>query len=849
MIRSRLRWDEDPSEISAKLDDALGALSRDADLLTFKWLLAAAEDAAEVGLQPIAERILRACRAMSWRIVDGDSLLEIVAHTDNLEGMLTLGAGQVGSAVELFRSSIDSAQRAGLKLDEALARQNLASALWQIEGVAAARDEALLALGIYEELDDRLRRAQMLINLANYDLDEGRPIEAQGRLDVAEALATGAAARSIRTSILGTRAAVARALGELELAGSFHRQVLKRVRRGETLGRTRTAVQNMGAWYAEAGKPRLAAVWLGRAAALAFQERNPSLAANLLRSQAVQLMSAGVLEQAEEVMRSAVLLSDQAKDARGVAEGRADLAAVLLAVVASPQKGRNSSESKLREADELLQSALGYFHKVGDRAWLNHVQNNSVSLSLARGNPTEALERLTAHRDSLGPSKSAERLALDRRGMWLSVTEARRPELALSFARDAADLAASGRTASDERVPGRGADTRPSGAAAAAWELALGGALLREYSFAVEQAITLFREAENLAGGDDALRFHIVNDLGLAYETSGDRDAAIDSFDRCLQIAMRHDDRYMRQQALANRGEISRRLGATNSVLLLRQAADLARELLDVESEASSLLNLAWAHIDRGDPSEAEHVLAEVQALVDDARVGTATRAKVESARGGIASARADYQQSCSWHLRAASHLSSLDERLEALASAMLSATRAGDRVRYRALLDRIAREGQRANLDGRVAELICPCGAEWVAQRAVRLAARTFADAILLGLSQSIKDGRSGTGNTGDEPRSTAASDERFLSFITAIALMNAAVTPFPDLRPRLIHEVLARIRRQLTESHDGFVPSWIEQLANESWEAALAASPGYRTLEYWDLPPERRGPAPNGC
>lgn len=823
MTGPKLPWGDDPAQAAEQLREAIEAFSRHADPQILEWLVEAAEEAAALGLQPIAKEVIHGCRRSAERLSDDAVRHQMLARIGNVEGLLALQSGQYNAAAELLLASVQDAQLGGSRFAEALAHQNLATALSEIGEADSAREHALLALRLYEEFDDRLRQAQMLVNLANYDLTEGRPDAAREHLDRAQVLATGTAAAWVRTSILGTRAAVARALGDLEAAGAYHRRVIRRVRRGETLGHTRMAAQNMGTWYAETGKPRLASLWLGRAGHLALQEGNPSLAAGLLRSQAIHLMQAGALEGAEEVMRSATSISDEADDLRGAAEGRADLAAILLTAARNSPRTAGGNQDGFDEADQLLQSSLSFFMEVGDGDWTVRVQNNRISLSLLRGDPADAINRLVAARDALGPTESVARLVLDRRGLELSLTQTRRPDLAASFARDAAELAASGQAASKEQVPGRPADDRPSGSAAAAWELALGGALLRDFPFARPQAIALLLEAQELAGSDDSMTFHITNDLGLTYEESGDREAAIGCFDRCLEIAARRDDRYMRQQALANRGEMARRKGAAEARSLIQEAVDLARDLLDGDAEAFSLLNLAWCHIDRGNLISAEQSLDQLETLIGEGRSGDTALSKVESVRGRIAFGREDYEQSYTWHMKAASHATDTDERLGAMASALRPLTKMGDRQRYRRLLDRIIRDGQRASRDGLVAELIAPYGAEWIARGAVRMAGRTLADAILLGLNQSAKDAASHRDDAGasDDP---AVLEDQFGPLITPVVQVNASIASHPELRPRLMREVFSRVRRQLPEESGDFISSRIEDLVDNAWAPSPA-------------------------
>jgi tetratricopeptide (TPR) repeat protein len=291
--------DSEPAEVAAWLEATASELGIEPNIEGFEQLLDVAEDANEVGLGWLARAILAECRRLQERLEVGTERYLVLARIENVEGIADTHAGYLDPAEDRFLAAIENARRAGSLFAEALARQNLAGVRWLAQGTAQARDQALAALRIYEDLGDRFRQAQILVKLANYDVADKQFDRALERLDRAQALATARVARGIRTSIIGTRAAVATAQGDLDLAGKYHRQVLARVRRGDTLANTRAAAQNMGAWYADTGTPRLAALWMERAAALALKEGNATLAATLRRSQAIQQMASADLRSAE----------------------------------------------------------------------------------------------------------------------------------------------------------------------------------------------------------------------------------------------------------------------------------------------------------------------------------------------------------------------------------------------------------------------------------------------------------------------------------------------------------------------------------------------------------------------
>lgn len=812
-------WTGDPTELATVVADVIRQLPQDPEPERFHWLIWVAENAMDVGYGPLASQILTACRTLLPLLGDGEATSRVLVDLDNTAGLLALHEGRIADAERLLLAAAATSRQIGDLLGEALAHQNLSAALLQSEGTDSARHEALLALEIYERIDDRLRRCQVLINLANYDLDEGRIDEAEALLDEAEPLASGALGKSMRTSILGTRAGIARARGDLELAGSIYRKVLARVRRGDSIGRTRLAMQNVGSWYAETKQPRRAVLWLGRAAGLASREGDSVLAAGLFRAQAVQLLQAGTVDLAASTMRLAIAMSQESADLAGVAQGRADLAAILIDTVVGPpaRKDREALEV-LHEADSLLRSALEYFRSTGDTTWAERVISNSVSLSILRGDPLQALERLGLARESLESSDAQARLSLDRQAVSIAISEAHRPDLAIGFLRDAATLVASGAAASAEMVPGRTTTGGLRGNTAAAWELALGASQFREFQFALPEAVALFLEARDLASEDDALRFHITNDLGGTYEQLGERGAAIASFEACLELATSLDDRVMRQQVLANRAEMARRNGEAGAVERLDEAAHLAAELGDTVAEAEALCNLAWAYLDSRALEEAEATVSRVVALAESPGLDAATNSTADSIRGGIAFARGEFDAAQGFYLRAA-EVSRDARRIDSLLAAALALAKDTRRDRYRRLLRRLIREGQATHLDGSVAEGLLPCAEEWLTQGDVGLSAQTYATTILLALNQSIGD-MPVIPEIGRVPGPSAVEDEavtahRLSPVIDVIVRMTHALAGAPAIRSRMMRDLLSRLRKELPEPIDEFVTSLIDQSA----------------------------------
>lgn len=492
----------------------------------------------------------------------------------------------------------------------------------------------------------------------------------------------------------------------------------------------------------------------------------------------------------------------------GWSEGRADLAAFLIGIVQNDAPGSSLEDSdRLAEAASLLDSSLEYFERVGDAAWTEKVHSNGASLALLRGQPLRALERLVAARESVPPSDVHRRMSIDRRAMSIAATDARRPELAAEFVRHAATEAASAPSISDLSLSGQALGVRVRNAAMAeAWELAVGATGLREYPFALSQAIQLYGEANDLLSDEESLRFQITSDLGSAYAELGNTAAAIECFESCLTIAQSFDDRVMRQQALANRAEMARREGEPQALDDLQEAASIAGELGDFPAQAGVLMNLASGFVDNVRLDEAEAVVTQVSNLLQLTNAPEDDQVRIQMINGNIAAARGDLDTARSYYFSAAK-LSTGTGWVQSEAAALWSLALDGKRNQYRRLLQRIIRVGQRDKLDGVVANAILPSAEAWLNAGVVNVSARTYAAAIVLGLVEWSNSRPVTTQPNVDDLLGSADS----LTYV--IARMASNLSRVPSLRPRVTADVLAYLKRDLPEQLDQIVAKWIEE------------------------------------
>ena len=740
-------WTSDPDDGAQHVACALRHLivGKDLNLDALEWLLAVAEGAMDVGLTLVSAEITAACR----RVLESAADLAVpdgpLADLDGIEGLVALRQGHLIDAERLLTSAAAGHARGGSSLGEALAFQNLATTYFLSDRKSQAREMGLQALRLHEQRGDTFRQAQTLVNLASYALEDGNLPETERLLTLAESKIHGPGTSHLRTSALGIRARLIGQSGDPRLAGELHRRVLRRARRTGDLNQVLVATQNLAAWYSENGRPREAARWLSEASVLAEHEGNAVLVEQLRRSEGVQLAHLGRLDEALGAMRDAVKLAEEIGSARAVAEGQADLAAILLNIVVTRRDRQDdpgfAEGPVLAEARSLLDAALTRFAPE-DTEWVVRVLGNLATLDLLSGEPMAAIERLSTARETLPPQAVAARADLDRRAASIAVNEARRPDIAADLVRHAAMYAAADATPPQRsRRRAIGVATIETAAAATAWELALGAAMLKKYPYALFQAERLFVEAaeEAASADDDALLFHVSNDLAIVQASLGENEAAARTLSHCIALADRLNDRVMRQQGLANLGEIRRREGDSQAHDLLRQAASLAEDLEDRSAQLSALSNLALAETDAAHWSAAEETIDQAWSLLDEVADSADVGGQLLATRASVAAGRGDDSEAARLYL-AAARTSKGVPRAETRAAAIAALGRLGDRRRYNRVLVQLARDAQREDIEGSAAGLLLSSADSWLVNSACGPVARIMGAAIELGVSTWVK-------------------------------------------------------------------------------------------------------------
>ncbi len=233
-----------------------------------------------------------------------------------------------------------------------------------------------------------------------------------------------------------------------------------------------------------------------------------------------------------------------------------------------------------------------------------------------------------------------------------------------------------------------------------------------------------------------------------------------------------------------------------------------AADLGDLPAQAAALMNLATGYIDKDQLDDAEAVVTQVRQVFELMDAPRDDQARLLVIRGNIAAARRDLDTARS-HFLSAAELSTGAERIESEGAALWTLAQDGQRDKYRRLLQRVIRVGQRDKLDGTVAKAILPSAEAWLNSGVTNLSARTYAAAIVLALVQwSNSQPVTTEPNAGDL---SSGAD----SVMYVIARMVSDLSSVPSLRPLVMTGVLAHLRNDLPDQLDEIVATWIEESA----------------------------------
>jgi tetratricopeptide (TPR) repeat protein len=562
-----------------------------------------------------------------------------------------LALGQ-GSSPAAARVEFERMRQIGKALDDAdlesTALQNLGVQDVLDSDHTAARTKFARSLELKRELGDWHGGMQVLSNLVNVFVGQGRLDVADRMLDDLQALMSHVRDPYLRSSLHGQRGTVAIAHGDLHRGQDEFRQALRCARRSGATPRMITCMQNLGTVAHDLGDPARARRWYEKALGLA--EGIDDLTQRRIQRQALALahVRLGEFDCAAELFlraaEEAAELDDQVQAAIALADAGASLARA-----GHTERGRELTERALAMpggSDEWraqqLTNLAGELQTLGESELALARLLEAANLTSEPGNRAEALR--TAGENAI----SSPDTALQAPGIFLRELKLRREhEPSHRWAWRAAEI---------------GATLNHTNQTAAAPEF-----------FTV--ALRVFARR-----ADRREAFFVRNDRALANADLCKLSSALADLTACLHIAEDMKDGVLTQQAHMNLGEIHRRRGDDAAAgRHLDRALSIAHRLQDGLAEGDTLVLLALLADDRGDPEAAAVSLHRAEELAKSLR-DRDLQARACKGRAGLEFRAGRFGAAARLYRRAAGLLAGKPSRqlAESLGGALLSSARRG---------------------------------------------------------------------------------------------------------------------------------------------------------------------------
>ena len=619
-----------------------------------------------------------------------------------------------GTASQAARSEFERMRQLGRALDDAelesTALQNL-GVQDVLEGDhAAAQAKFMRSLEIKREMGDWHGGLQVLFNLVNVLVGQGKLDSADRLLDDLQATLSMLRDPFLRSSLHGQRGTVAIARGDRRTAQAEFRKALRCARRSQSAPRIITAMQNLGSVAHDLGEPGRARRWYAEALELA--EGLDDLTQRRIQRQALALahVRLGEHDRAAELFLRVAEEAEELGDHVQAAIAIGDAGASLMET-GDPQRARDLTERALAMPG-------------GTDHWRTHQLNNLGAELEALGESELAVQRLLEAANL--ESESGERGNTLRRAGEIAIASPRTAARAPEIFRQEVELRRSHE--SSERWGWRAAE--------------IGATLSHTSQTAAAKEFFTISLRVFARRPDRREAFFIRNDRALASADLGELSAALADLRACLQIGERMADGALRQQAYMNLGEIYRRKGAhAQAAAELNYSLSLARALHDARAECETLTLLALNSENQNDPAAAHANLRVAEALASNLKdrklqaQACAARARLEFAADHFGRAEVLYRRAARLLANERSF-----ELAENLGGALVSAAHRG---RFdEQMLDQLAALSEQLAWDGDLlVDLTSALAAlsDHGADRDVaRLAAITLGVALRLALSSS---------------------------------------------------------------------------------------------------------------
>lgn len=630
------------SDLVARAEQRVAAGEATEVLEELWWV---AQGAYDVGLGWLALKLLEEIE----RIVPAEAIDERWrGWMCNTRG-LALGQGSSSAAA---RAEYERMRQLGKALDDAdlesTALQNLGVQDVLDDDHTAARAKFARSLELKRELGDWHGGLQVLFNLVNVFVGQGKLDLADRLLEDLQTLMSNLRDPFLRSSLHGQRGTVAIARGDLQTAQAEFRQALRCARRSGSTPRIITTMQNLGSVAHDLGEPARARRWYAQALELA--EGIDDLTQRRIQRQALALshVRLGEYDRAAElflrVADEATELDDQVQAAIAVGDAGASLMET-----GDPKRGR-----------ELTERALAM--PGGSDHWRAQQLTNLAAELDALGEPKPAVARLLEAVNLM--SEPAERAAALRRAGEGAIGSPETALQALGIFKQELELRR-------EHEPSE----------RWAWRAAEIGATL-SHTTQTAAAPEFFTIALRVFArrADRREAFFIRNDRASAYADLGNLSRALADLTACLQIAEGMKDGALTQQAHMNLGEIQRRRRDHRAAARhLNRSLSIARRLQDTRAEGDTLVLLALDAEDQNDTETAEASLRGAEELARSLK-DRDLQARACKGRAGLELNAGRFGAAATRYLRAARLLAGgpSHQLAESLGGALLSAAHRG---------------------------------------------------------------------------------------------------------------------------------------------------------------------------
>lgn len=624
----------------------------------------------------------RTLRALAERSLAADPILR--AATLTVAGRIALDRSEHSQAAQLLDMAAIAWSDLGVPAESANALVGLSAVRHYQGDLSGAEQAANRALAAFDELDDPVGRAMVLLNSVGNSLLGGDVDEARNRLAIVQPLVIRLRDGHLTASYHLNEANVFIETEDWVEARRRLSAAARSAQRREDLDQLLMALANLAkVTYDHESRTRGIALWQ-RAQQVAVRLRDWRKEQDISHSLGVYFAEAERFEESQRAFERALEINLERGNDRLVGQVRADQGAAQLAWAVWARKNDDDgiATELLREAEVTLLRAREELESVRDFRWAGIVVRNLRSTWSSGGHPDLGVKMLFGASEqylAIDADYSAELL---RNAALLGLRTELDSETTITHIEWLIAATKRERSTDDQK----------------AWSLAREATFLSQSLELHEGAVRLFDEALGLLnpGTDPTSWGNIQNDAGLAESAAGADEAALARFRAALELADATANRALAALASANLGELSVRAGEHEAGRrYFSRAAALFEALGDVAEAARANASIANSWIYQGNHDEANLAADRALQLANESQSADAL-ARALSATASLAYSEGNYESAYEIWSRCSSLVGPSDAGEYAGFALDCLATK-GDWRRYRRVLDKLARDSQRS--------------------------------------------------------------------------------------------------------------------------------------------------------